>query len=108
MPKPKQRKIRTIFWYLLAIALAILVYAFISIKAITGNIIQNENMLNSYTIEQISQHNNIGDCWIINNNNVYDITLFIKDFKESDCGEETSLNDYFTQLLKNYQVGVLG
>lgn len=105
--KPKQRKMRTIFWYLLAIALAFLVYAFISMKTMTGKVTQDENMFDSYTIEQISQHNNIADCWITNNNNVYDITLFIKDFKESDCGQETSLDDYFTQLLGNYQVGIV-
>ena len=108
MKKQKTRKIRSIFLYLLAIALALIVYSFLVMKVnTTGKSIQE--IQNSYTLSQISNHDNAVDCWIINNNNVYDITGLVdnSNFKESYCGKETILNDYFTQFLENNKIGIL-
>ena len=107
--KQKARKIRSLFLYLLAIALALLVYSFLVIKVnTTGKVIYE--MQDSCTLSQVSSHNNAGNCWIINKNNIYDITGLIDDvnFKESDCGKEIILSDYFIQFLeKNNKVGIL-
>ena len=109
MPKQKQRKIKSIFLYLLAIALALLVYSFLVMKVnTTGKSVQE--MQDSYSISQVNLHNDADNCWIINNNNVYDITGLIdnSNFKESDCGKEIVLNDYFAQFLENNnKVGIL-
>lgn len=50
------------------------------------------------SLQEIQSHNNINDCWIIINDNVYDISQFIKDhnvlcskMKLSDlCGKDAS------------------
>jgi len=108
MKKQKTRKIRSIFLYLLAIALALIVYSFLVMKVnTTGKVIQE--MQDSYSLSQVSSHNDAGDCWIINNNNVYDITGLVdnSNFKESDCGKETIFNDYFIQFLENNKIGIL-
>jgi|TARA_B110000858_G_C17711665_1_gene430901 cytochrome b involved in lipid metabolism len=34
--------------------------------------------MNLYTIEEVKRHNIIKDAWLIYNNNVYDITDYIK------------------------------
>ena len=33
--------------------------------------------MNEYNWSEISKHNNIKSCWIVANNNVYDVTEFI-------------------------------
>ena len=33
--------------------------------------------MSTYTIDEVSNHNNENDCWIIINNRVYDITYFL-------------------------------
>jgi cytochrome b involved in lipid metabolism len=105
----KQRKIKSIFLYLLAIALALLVYSFLYMKVNTTgkSIIEIKD---SYSLSQIQKHNNAGDCWIVSNNIVYDITGLVDEinFKEQDCGKEVILNDYFTDLLnRNHQIGII-
>ena len=35
------------------------------------------NKMTFYTIEEVSEHNTIDNCWIVANNNVYDVTKFI-------------------------------
>jgi uncharacterized protein with PQ loop repeat len=108
MKTKQQRKINSIFLYLLAIALALLVYSLLVMKVnTTGKVIQD--MQNSYSLSQIQAHNNIGNCWITNNNKVYDITGLVDNnyFKENDCGKEISLSDYFQEVLNNRKVGIL-
>jgi uncharacterized protein YxeA len=105
----KQRKIKSIFLYLLAIALALLIYSFLYMKVNTTgkSIIEIKD---SYSLSQIQEHNNAGDCWIVSNNIVYDITGLVDEinFKEQDCGKEVILNDYFTDLLnRNHQIGII-
>ena len=34
-------------------------------------------MLPSFTLQEIQLHNHINDCWLIINNNVYDVTEMI-------------------------------
>jgi len=108
MNKTKQRKIKSIFIYLLAVALALLIYSFLVIRTnVTGKAVQE--IKPSYNLQEIQKHNNIGDCWIINNNNIYDITGLIDNtyFKEINCGKEIGLDDYFIEILKNRKVGIL-
>lgn len=34
-----------------------------------------DNQLNEYTWQEIKKHNNHKDCWIVFDNNVYDVTI---------------------------------
>jgi cytochrome b involved in lipid metabolism len=36
-------------------------------------------MSNIFSLREIKSHNNIDDCWLIANNNVYDATSFLKE-----------------------------
>jgi len=107
MKKAKKESQNGLLLYLLAIILALLVYSFLMIRFNpTGKVIHE--IQNSYTLQQIQEKDDAGNCWVTNNNNVYDITGLIdnKYFKESDCGKEIYLNDYFIELLRDRKVGI--
>jgi hypothetical protein len=105
--KQQKRKLNSIFLYLLAIALALLVYSFLLVRVnMTGKVIHE--LQDSCTMQQIQEHDSMANCWITNDNNVYDITGLVDDinFKESDCGKEVYLNSYFQEVLRERVVGI--
>lgn len=65
---------------------------------ITGQSTGTAKELKKYTLEEVEAHNNINDCWLVINNNVYDITEFIPQHPGgkrilSGCGKDAT--DYF-------------
>ena len=57
-------------------------------KNITGNAISKEienksclgdscPIASGYTLQEVSQHNSKGDCWMIINNSIYNVTAFL-------------------------------
>ena len=76
--------------------------------------------LTAYTIEEISEHDNDDDCWIIIDNKVYDVTPYIdfhpggKGFVLETAGKnatekfyETPHSDTAKDLLVKYLVGTV-
>ncbi|QQS38727.1 hypothetical protein IPM62_05070 [Candidatus Woesebacteria bacterium] len=91
---------------------------------------QNEEQASEtdvYTISQIEQHNNPQDCWLVIDNNVYDVTKFIADqkhpggdaivegcgidatqlFNTRPMGSGTPHSDRAKDTLKNFMIGEL-
>lgn len=72
--------------------------------------------INEYTIDEIKKHNTVGDCWIIIEDNVYDITTFTEDHPGGseclvnnagkDCTEYFSFHSNNAKTIKNkYLIG---
>ncbi|CAO3683335.1 unnamed protein product [Umbelopsis vinacea] len=56
-------------------------------------------MTHKYTIEQVSQHNSEGDCWVIIHDKVYDVTNFLK---EHPGGKKVLLKASGTDATKQF------
>lgn len=58
--------------------------------------------MNTYTIEEVSKHNTDDNCWIIINNDVYDVTTFLnkhpggKSILMTVAGDDAT--DFFEEL----------
>lgn len=80
-----------------------------------------DGMSKSYTLDEVSLHNSASDCWLVINNNVYNVTSFIpkhpggKDIIKG-CGKDaTSMfnreNEHqeknASQYLPDYLIGTL-
>ena len=74
--------------------------------------------MNYYSVEEVAKHNTEDDCWIIANDNVYDVTLFIslhpagKDSIIKNAGkEQTDSYNYHNVVAKawwkHYKIGKL-
>ncbi|MEK6820645.1 MAG: cytochrome b5 domain-containing protein [Nanoarchaeota archaeon] len=67
----------------------------------------------SYEIEEIGKHNSAASCWILSENKVYDITLFLQLYPENIedmCGgevAESELTPLVWKVLENYKIGNL-
>lgn len=69
-----------------------------------------------YTKQQVLKHNTINDCWVICNNNVYDITDFLKKHPVGyniilkKAGSDITIDINFhsknaKKILKQYHIG---
>ena len=58
--------------------------------------------MNTYTIDEVSEHNSKSDCWIVINRDVYDITDFISDHPGGSSilltVAGTDATDFFNEL----------
>ncbi|ORY74786.1 inositolphosphorylceramide-B C-26 hydroxylase [Leucosporidium creatinivorum] len=77
-----------------------------------------------YTLEDVRHHSKSGNCWVVHDNKIYDVTTFIEDHPGGDdlileyAGRdittvmsdplEHSHSDSAFSLLQSYQVGVVG
>ena len=41
-------------------------------------IVNNDNKIKKYSLDEVRKHNKIGDVWVTHNNKVYDISQFTK------------------------------
>jgi len=74
-----------------------------------------------YTLEEVMEHDNEDDCWIVINNKVYDVTSYLefhpggKGLVEKTAGKdathqfyvESQHSDTAIDLLKKYEIGYL-
>lgn len=78
-----------------------------------------------YSLDQVSQHDNVSDCWLILNEKVYDVTNFIADkshpggtsilegcgtdateiFETRPMGSQTPHSERARALLSNFYIG---
>ena len=77
------------------------------------------NASQGITMDEVKKHNNKNDCWVIIENNVYDITNYLRFHPGGDiildaAGKDgTSLHQHYhpwvnvQRLIGKYQVGVL-
>ena len=76
--------------------------------------------MNTYTIDEVSEHNSKSDCWIVINRDVYDITDFISDHPGGSSilltVAGTDATDFFNELhrpdileeyAEHYKIGCL-
>ncbi len=77
-----------------------------------------QNITNKYTRQDVKKHNKMNDCWIIINDNIYDITKFL-DFHSGgfksifecagdDATEEFENNGHSKEAfitIKKYHIG---
>ena len=72
--------------------------------------------MNEYTIEEIKYHNHKNDCWLVANNNVYNVTEFIKlhpagsgsilKYAGTDCTEHFNFHSKKAHKIWNeYKIG---
>lgn len=80
----------------------------------------------AYTVSQVANHNSTTDCWLIINNNVYDVSKFLGEhpggastiipycgkeatraFDTQDRGAGGGHSSSATAMLADYQIGVL-
>ena len=74
--------------------------------------------MNTYTIDEVSEHNSKNDCWIIINNDVYDITEFLSEHPggvsilltvagtdATDFFNELHRPDILEEYANNYKIG---
>lgn len=80
----------------------------------------------SYTSEQVAAHNSTSNCWLIINNNVYDVSSFLGDhpggastiipycgkeatqaFDTQDRGSRGGHSNNAASMLADYQIGTL-
>jgi len=104
-----KEKVRPVFIYLVFIAV---ILGFIGIvmmqEDLSGQAVKN---LQIYSIKEIEDHNNKGDCWVYFDKKVYDITLFLQIYPEDlskKCGGELNFADEnLLKSLEQYQIGFL-
>ena len=111
-------KVRRVFFILAGIAVFL---GLLGILMMTGKfsgmsvtIVQNTEE-KSYSIEEVLAHNSIQNCWVVESNNVYDITRFVNSYSEWDvfkdkCGGNVddvfeSTQDYTKKILEEYKIG---
>jgi len=111
-------KTRPIFIYLAVVAL---IFGAIGILIIIKNPsssviqpIQQNELTNSYSKEEVANHNSAEDCWIYSGNKVYDITLFLQIYEDETlrrgCGGGVNLNIFdenIQKILQEYEIGNL-
>lgn len=56
---------------------------------------QNQNNSDLYTLEEISKHNSKNDCWMVIDNNVYNVSSFVDKHPGGDkilqgCGKDAT------------------
>lgn len=109
----KKEQVRLIFVYLTIIAVILgVIGIFVIVENLSGKVVQERLSLNSYTKEEISKHNDERDCWISYKDKIYDITLFLQIYQDDslkqDCGKAIENIDNIKEILKEYEIGVLG
>jgi len=110
----KKQHVRPIFIYLVIIAVILGTIGIIIIeRGLSGRAIEEKSDGNSYTKEEIAEHNNKQECWIYLENKVYDITLLLQIYPydlSQECGKELKAG-YFSEedvkILDNYEIGNL-
>ena len=50
-----------------------------SINYLDPNVINQFSQKKVYTLNEVAQHNKKGDCWIIIDNNVYDVSKYVSE-----------------------------
>lgn len=74
--------------------------------------------MNYYSIKEVAKHNKENDCWVIANNNVYDVTFFLNFhpggklaiLKNAGTKQNNSYNFHRQQaktMWKSYKIGEL-
>lgn len=79
----------------------------------------NSSSKKTYSLDEIKQHNSASDCWMLINNKVYDVTIFITQHPGGrvilqGCGIDASnlfnsipKHKGVQQILSNFEIGVL-
>lgn len=107
-------KVRRTFLYATLLACVFgLMGIFILTNHLSGNVVFEES---KFSLSNVEQHNSMSDCWIIVENNLYDITPLIatdefNSFKNL-CGKDArtlfnSLSKESKEILEKYNFGVL-
>jgi len=93
-------------------------------RSMPKDLTANRNFQKVYSLSDISQHNNAGDCWMAISGSVYDVTDFIPEHPGGDnillgCGKDatsmfnqrpndgTSHSGRARSILENYKIGTL-
>lgn len=111
-------EIRKPFVYLAGIAIILaLIGVFMLSGNLSGKVVMNTESLDEYSLQEVNIHNVIDNCWIIDNNLVYDVTLLISInnnfyILKDSCGKDAaSLTSNFSPEMKNmldsYKIGIL-
>lgn len=85
-------KVRPIFLYLAVVAVLLGIFGvFLLVGKPTGKVVVEEDV-NKYSLEDISLHSLETDCWLIEDNSVYDVSLFLRTYKDDrligECGKD--------------------
>merc|ERR1712146_298783 len=46
---------------------------------------EKTNALKEFTVEEVARHQSKGDCWVVLNNQVYDVTEFLRSSRWQEC-----------------------
>lgn len=106
-------KVRKPFIYLTIVAVILGVIGVLIIaEDFSGKIVYEEEKLSVYSSEQVSSHNNLGDCWVIIDNQIYDITpgLSMEELigLKDNCGNKAEISDKLKSVIDVYKIGKLG
>jgi len=106
-------QVRKPFIYLAVLAVVLgLIGVVIITGEFSGKVVLGEQKLILYSLEDISQHNNLADCWISSENYVYDITVLVNTYSEfkyleNSCGgnADTSSLGEMKVVMGKYKIG---
>lgn len=93
--------VRPIFIYLAIVAVILgALGAIILVGKPTGKVISESADIEKYSLETIGQHNSEIDCWIVEEKIVYDISLFLRTWKDDrligECGTDIGNLGFFS------------
>lgn len=88
---------------------------FMIIENYTGQVVVDveADNLQIISMKEIQEHNSVENCWIINNRYVYDVTMFLSIYPESEelgnnCGGQediSSLPETLQGVMQEYKIG---
>jgi len=109
------KKVRPVLMYLTIIAVILgILGVVIMISRPTAKVISEGKNVAGYSLEEIELHSTQQDCWLVENGNVYDITLFLTTYKDdrliNECGKDIGSLDFLPEdvreTIRSEKIGI--